>query len=79
MPTPNPQPPDRPEHWQPVLQQRYFVILGDGSIRVFRWSGTPFDHGAWQFGNCFKTHRDAERAREVVSQVLRLFHMEHER
>jgi hypothetical protein len=64
------------ERWQPVHQQRYFVILGDGSIRVFRWSGAPFDYAAWQFGNCFKTRRAAERAREAVRQVLGVFHIE---
>jgi hypothetical protein len=64
------------ERWQPVHHQRYFVILGDGSIRVFRWSGAPFDYAAWQFGNCFKTRRAAERAREAVRQVLGVFHIE---
>jgi len=55
------------------------VGLGDGSIQVFPWSDTPFDHGAWQFGNCFRTHREAERAREVLWQVLWAFHSEHAR
>jgi len=67
------------ERWQPVHHQRYFVILGDGGIRVFRWSGAPFDYAAWQFGNCFKTRRAAERAREAVRQVLGVFHIERER
>ena len=75
---PNP-PPDMPTDWLPALSECYFVILGDGSITVFRWAGTPFDHSAWQFGNCFKTHRDAARAREVVQQILRLFHREYKR
>jgi hypothetical protein len=51
------------ERWQPAFHQRYFVILGDGSVQMFRWSGAPFDYKAWQFGNCFKTHTDAEHAR----------------
>jgi hypothetical protein len=67
------------ERWQPVHHQRYFVILGDGSIRVFRWSGAPFDYAAWQFGNCFKTRRAAERAREAVRQVLGVLHSERRR
>ncbi len=79
MPPPNPRPLDPPACWKPALHQPYFVILGDGSIKVFRWSGTPFDHGAWQLGNCFKTRRDAERAREVFKQVLRVFHTEYKR
>ena len=78
MPTPN-HPPDPPACWKPALHQSYFVLLGDGSIQVFSWSDTPFDHGAWQFGNCFRTHREAERAREVLQQALWTFHRDHER
>ena len=79
MPTRDPHPPDTPACWLPALSERYFLILGDGSITVLHWAGTPFDHGAWQFGNCFKTHRDAARARDVVTQILRLFHSEYKR
>ena len=78
MPSLN-QPPDPSACWKSALHQPYFVILGDGSIQVFPWSDTPFDHGAWQFGNCFRTHREAERAQEVLRQVLWAFHSEHAR
>ena len=67
------------KRWQPAFHQRYFVILGDGSVQMFRWSGAPFDYKAWQFGNCFKTHTDAEHAREAVRQVLQAFHIEYGR
>jgi|RhiMetdeSRZDD1v2_1073273.scaffolds.fasta_scaffold723787_2 hypothetical protein len=67
------------ERWRPTFHQRYFVILGDGSIQMFRWSGAPFDYKAWQFGNCFKTRRGAEHAREAVKQVLQAFHAEYGR
>ena len=78
MPSLN-QPPDPSACWKPALHRPYFVILGDGSIQVFLWSDTPFDHGAWQFGNCFRTHREAERAREVLRQVLWALHRDQER
>jgi hypothetical protein len=74
-----PQPPGPPDPWRPTSQQRYFVILGDGSIKEFPWAGTPFDYRAWQFGNCFRTHQDATHAREGVKQVLQAFHIEHKR
>ncbi len=67
------------ERWRPALHQRYFLILGDGNIRVFPWSDMPFDYGAWQFGNCFKTRREAEHAREAIRQALRAFHAEYGR
>ena len=69
----------RDEPWQPALRQHYFVILGNGSIKVFQWSGTPLDYEAWQFGNCFRTRREADRAREVVRQVLWTLHTEYRR
>jgi hypothetical protein len=78
MPPPN-QPSEEPACWKPALHQAYFMILGDGTIKILPWSDTPFDHGAWQFGNCFRTHREAERAREVLRQVLRAFHRDQER
>jgi len=79
MSIPHPQHPERSPSWQPVLHQAYFAILGDGTIQVFHWGDTPFDHGAWQLGNCFRTYREAERAREVLRQVLWDFHRNYER
>jgi hypothetical protein len=79
MSIPHPQHPERSPSWQPVLHQAYFAILGDGTIQVFHWGDTPFDHGAWQLGNCFRTYREAERAREVLRQVLWDWHRDPER
>jgi hypothetical protein len=74
-----PQPPDPSARWKPALHHPYFAILGDGRIQIFSWSDTPFDHGAWEFGNCFLTHRAAERACERLRQVLWAFHRDQAR
>ena len=79
MPTPNPQPPDARERWKPDTHERYFVVLGDGSIKIFQWYDTPFDYGAWEFGNYFKARSDAEQAREAIKQLLRYLYTEHGR
>lgn len=60
--------------WQPTDGERYFTILGDGNMRLIRWHATPFDYNAWEFGNCFRTRRDAERAQAVLREVLRSLH-----
>ena len=73
------QAPNAHARWKPTHHERYYVILGDGSIQHLPWNDTPFDHSAWQFGNCFKTQRDAEHAREAVRQVLQAFHTEYGR
>ncbi len=67
------------ERWQPAPQQHYFLVLGDGSIHRFQWSGTPFDNSAWQYGNCFQTRHNAEQAREALKQLLWALHARHGR
>jgi hypothetical protein len=58
------------ERWVPLKGHRYFLILGDGTIKTFQWHDTDFDRGAWNLGNCFRLKRDAERARDAVKQLL---------
>ena len=65
--------------WMRKHGEPYFLILGDSTVQRFQWHGTEFDHEAWQFGNCFRTHREAERAREVLRQVLWTLHRDQER
>ena len=69
MPRPDPQ--SGGERWKPAENEPYFIILGDGSVKMLSWHGTPFDHGAWEFGNCFREHRQALRARDAIKEVLR--------
>ena len=79
MPSHSPKPPDARERWKPDTHERYFVVLGDGSIKIFQWYDTPFDYAAWQFGNCFKAESEAEHAREAVKQLLLSLHTKHGR
>ncbi len=73
------QPLDARERWQPADYEQYFVILGNGSVKNISWHSTPFDHEAWQFGNCFKARSDAEQTREAVKQLLLYWQTEHGR
>jgi len=57
--------------------ERYYLILGDGTVRSFQWSGTDFDQEAWKFGNCFRRRRDAAQARDQIKEVLLNFHQDH--
>jgi len=63
-------PPER-DRWMPRNGEQYFLILGNGRVQRFQWHGTEFDLDAWEFGNCFKTRQDAERAIEVVKSLLK--------
>jgi hypothetical protein len=68
MPGPDPQ--SGGERWKPADNEPYFIILGDGSVKMLSWHGTPFDHAAWEFGNCFQARRDAEGARDAMKAYL---------
>jgi hypothetical protein len=65
------------QRWLPSQGERYFLILGNGMLEGFPWSDTAFDHGAWHFGNCFKTYEHAEQAREKRQEGLHTLHQEH--
>jgi len=65
------------QRWQPSDGDYYYLILGNGMIEIFPWNDTDFDHEAWHFGNCFKTHEDAVQTREKITEVLRTVHQEH--
>jgi len=55
--------------------QRYFLVLGNGTIQRFQWHGTDFDQEAWDFGNCFRSRREAEQAHTAIKEVLLHFHL----
>ena len=65
------------KRWQPNGGDYYYIILGNGIIKIFPWNDTDFDHEAWYFGNCFRTHKEAVYAREKIAEVLRTVHQEH--
>src|SRR5919109_1520908 len=69
--------PPQYERWLPRNSERYYLILGNGTIQSFYWRGTEFDHQAWSFGNCFRRRRDVAQARDQVKEVLLTFHQDH--
>ena len=77
MPRTKRKPPPPPPRWLPRAGAHYYLILGNGMIQRFPWNGTDFDHEAWNFGNCFKTHAQAIQAREKMREVLLMVHKDH--
>ena len=72
--------PDLPssDRWIPRQGERYFLILGNGTIQRFQWHSTDFDQEAWSVGNCFRLRRQAIQARYGIKEYLATFHREHE-
>ena len=62
------------EYWKPTNREQYFMILGDGEIKSLQWNETIFDEAVWDFGNCFRSRKDAEQARDGMKEYLANFH-----
>ena len=66
---------NEPPRWKPEDQHEVYKISECGEIRA-----TTFQHGEhhsealWAFGNCFKSKKEAARAREAIEQLLINFH-----
>jgi hypothetical protein len=66
---------NEPQRWKPADQQEVYKVSDSGEIRAstFRY-GEHHSEALWAFGNCFKSKKDAARAREAIEQLLMTFH-----
>src|SRR5437870_6785176 len=64
-----------PQRWKPADQQEVYKVSECGEIRAATFRHGEHDSEAlWAFGNCFKSKKDAARARAAIEQVLINFH-----
>ena len=55
--------------------QEVYRVSDCGEIRTATFRhGEQYSEALWTFGNCFKSEKDAARAREAIEQVLRNLH-----
>ena len=59
------------EKW-PSDNDSYWIILSDGSIERYTWSGDCIDNGAFSFGNVFRTKVEAEFEAERLKVLCEL-------
>ena len=59
------------KRWRAKVGRPYYIIDFAGSISKLREDGYMVDTDAWEFGNYFKTRKNAERARRKIGKVLR--------
>ena len=66
---------NEPQRWKPEDQQEVYTVSDCGEIRAatFR-QGEQYSEALWAFGNCFKSKKDATRARDAIEQLLITFH-----
>ena len=66
---------NEPPRWKPEDHQEVYRVSDCGEIRTATFRhGEPYSEALWTFGNCFKSKKDAARAREAIEQVLRNLH-----
>ena len=64
-----------PQRWKPEDHQEVYRVSDCGEIRTSTFRHGEHDSEAlWAFGNCFKSKKDAARAREAIEQLLINFH-----
>jgi len=62
---------NKPQRWKPEDQQEVYRVADCGEIQASTFRhGEPYSEALWAFGNCFKSKKDAARAREAIEQLL---------
>src|SRR5438477_4415460 len=65
-----------PQRWKPADQQEVYKVSDCGEIRAATFRhGEQHSEALWAFGNCFKSKKDAARARDAIEQFLMSFHI----
>ena len=66
---------NEPPRWKPEDKHEVYKISECGEIRTATFRhGEHHSEALWAFGNCFKSKKDAARAREAMEQLLMTFH-----
>lgn len=56
--------------WKPKNNECYYRITWIGEVTENIWYGLRNDESGYKFGNCFRTKKEAEVARDLVKSVL---------
>ena len=58
-----------PTRWKPEIDQEYYLLGSDSSVKVDEWCDLSTDRNRFEIGNCFKTEEEAERAVEYLKAL----------
>ena len=58
------------QEWKPEYREIYYFIDSDGIIVEAVWYDKRFDKSRYEFGNCFRTLKEAEIARDKFKELL---------
>ena len=54
----------------PQEKDRYWYVNNDGNVDHIDWIGSHNDLATRKFGNCFRTEKEAIKARDKIREVL---------
>lgn len=57
--------------WKPRKERRYYYVDSDLDVIKVLWWDLVQDEDRYKYGNCFKTEREAEEARDKIIKVLK--------
>ena len=58
------------KRWKPSKGERYFYVSDNGFVEFTYWQIEEVDHDYYEFGNCFRTEKQAMKALEKVKETL---------
>ena len=61
-----------PTRWKPEIDQEYYLLGSDSSVKVDEWCDLSTDRNRFEIGNCFKSREEAEKAIERLKAWERL-------
>lgn len=56
--------------WKPKYNELYYSVSWLGRVMSNKWYGTYDDELSYQFGNIFKTRKEAELVRDKIKKLL---------
>lgn len=63
--------------WKPKVGEKYYIVgTITCGVNYYIWDDEETDRGFYKIGNCFKTREEAERALEMVKELLLSLHGE---
>jgi hypothetical protein len=61
-----------PTRWKPKKNEGYWFILSNGDIGKDIWWKIEPDETKHNFGNCFRTEKEAQTARNKIKELLKV-------
>lgn len=68
------QPPEKKERWKPKDGDVYYFLDESALEQKDIWYDYDVDNERYDFGNCFKTTKLANQARDLIKETLERFH-----